>query len=640
MDSELNPKQSFSIAQNNAEKAEKAENKASDAIENAVAKTKEKVKKTLGSKYIETKKKKLTPKKKYNRDSDSDSSYQSKSESDSDIVKPPKKTKKLIRSKIENKKEIPIVCPKDDGYVSLEEGAIDFGNGMFSYLKAKFSFVKVGETLYIKGKDVAEFLEYADTKQAIAHHVDNDYKKTLGEIMEIKNDGGVNFTPPSPKESKNKLDGPVVFTGPSPNEKNIENLEKSEKNKPVKSTPLKNDENYKLDHLSGLKLANEKNTIYITESGLYKLITRSNKPEAEKFNKFLFEKLLPTLRKTGAYTMQQSIVNTDDISFIQSFFDNNDISKFKNCNVVYIGIIGLCQNKILCKYGKTGNIKKRLSEHKTDFGENFKLIFVGKTNNYATVENEFRDLIKSKGLNKTMMFNGEKKTELFLTTKDFDIEKAKETMLILIQNYPTEETKELELVVKNNGQILAIETEKRKTAEANAKEAEEKRKITEAKEKTKQIETETKGKTEQLKLEYEILLLKSSPEHLDAIEKIRKIQVDDKVEDKIENKTKDKKKSKAEVKAEIAKEKKNQEKRIILRFIEECTEKSDTHIKTTELYEKFKNWFKINNPNAKVPSNREFISNIKKHKTVEYVKINKSTFYGIKNIGIKDNELN
>jgi prophage antirepressor-like protein len=510
-------------------------------------------------------------------------------------------------------------CSKDDGYVELEEGAIDFGNSMFSYLKAKFSFIKDGDILYVKGKDVAEYLEYVNTTQAISKHVDDEYKKTFGEIMENKINRNLKNIPLLEEKTENK------------------NIENKKNFKLIKSTCLKKTKDdkggcisllLKKDKLSGLKLSNEKNTIYITESGLYKLITRSNKPEAEKFNKFLFEKLLPTLRKTGSYTLQQPILNTDT-SFVISFFDINDISQFKNYNVVYIGVIGIFENFILCKYGKTKDIKKRLSDHKATFGENFKLVFVGKTNNNSVVENETRIFLKSKGLNKQMTFNGENKTELFLTRNDFTLDMSKEMIQNFIKKYPTEESKELELIVKDKGQILAIETEKRKIAEANAKEAEEKRKITEAKE-----------KTEQLKLEYEILLLKSSPEHLDAIAKIRKIQVDDKVDDKIGNKTKDKKKSRAEVKAEIAKEKKNQEKRIILRFIEECTEKSNTHIKTTDLYEKFKNWFKINNPNTKVPSNREFISNIKKHKTVEYVKINKSTFYGIKNIGIKDNELN
>jgi len=39
----------------------------------------------------------------------------------------------------------------------------------------------------------------------------------------------------------------------------------------------------------------------ITESGLYSLIIRSNKPEAKKFKKWITAEVLPTIRKTGGY---------------------------------------------------------------------------------------------------------------------------------------------------------------------------------------------------------------------------------------------------------------------------------------------------------------------------------------------------
>jgi P4 family phage/plasmid primase-like protien len=73
-----------------------------------------------------------------------------------------------------------------------------------------------------------------------------------------------------------------------------------------------------------------------------------------------------------------------------------------------------------------------------------------------------------------------------------------------------------------------------------------------------------------------------------------------------------------------------------LQFLNECTEHSDIHIRTSDIYDQFKNWFKINNPATKIPSNREFLANIKKYKVVEYVKIDKCSLYGIKNLKIKE----
>ena len=48
--------------------------------------------------------------------------------------------------------------------------------------------------------------------------------------------------------------------------------------------------------------------IIINEAGLYKLIMRSNKPIAQKFQEVVCEEILPTLRKKGEYKIQ-SIIN-------------------------------------------------------------------------------------------------------------------------------------------------------------------------------------------------------------------------------------------------------------------------------------------------------------------------------------------
>lgn len=41
----------------------------------------------------------------------------------------------------------------------------------------------------------------------------------------------------------------------------------------------------------------------LSESGLYTLIIRSNKPDAKPFRRWITHEVLPTIRKTGAYTM-------------------------------------------------------------------------------------------------------------------------------------------------------------------------------------------------------------------------------------------------------------------------------------------------------------------------------------------------
>ena len=42
--------------------------------------------------------------------------------------------------------------------------------------------------------------------------------------------------------------------------------------------------------------------VYINEPNLYRLIVKSRKPEAERFEAWVMEDVLPTIRKTGAYS--------------------------------------------------------------------------------------------------------------------------------------------------------------------------------------------------------------------------------------------------------------------------------------------------------------------------------------------------
>ncbi len=51
---------------------------------------------------------------------------------------------------------------------------------------------------------------------------------------------------------------------------------------------------------------NGKRTI-VTEAGIYQLIFLSRKPEARKFQRWLYRDVLPSLRKTGEYKMQEKI---------------------------------------------------------------------------------------------------------------------------------------------------------------------------------------------------------------------------------------------------------------------------------------------------------------------------------------------
>lgn len=55
-------------------------------------------------------------------------------------------------------------------------------------------------------------------------------------------------------------------------------------------------------------LIGRKNTLsFITEGNVYRLITHSKLPSAEKFESWVFDEVLPTIRKHGAYMTEQTI---------------------------------------------------------------------------------------------------------------------------------------------------------------------------------------------------------------------------------------------------------------------------------------------------------------------------------------------
>lgn len=62
-------------------------------------------------------------------------------------------------------------------------------------------------------------------------------------------------------------------------------------------------------------LGRSQNTTIITESGLYAVILRSDKPNAKEFRKWVTSEVLPAIRKHGAYatpeTIEQMISNPD-----------------------------------------------------------------------------------------------------------------------------------------------------------------------------------------------------------------------------------------------------------------------------------------------------------------------------------------
>ena len=117
-------------------------------------------------------------------------------------------------------------------------------------------------------KEVATLLGYERTKEAVNRHVDELDQKILS-YNECKELFGQNIISDEPLENAEDFRGPI--------------------NEPPKNTININSQ--------GMK--------FINESGLYTLIARSDKREARKFQRWVTSEVLPSIRKTGSYSVQQ-----------------------------------------------------------------------------------------------------------------------------------------------------------------------------------------------------------------------------------------------------------------------------------------------------------------------------------------------
>lgn len=92
-------------------------------------------------------------------------------------------------------------------------------------------------------------------------------------------------------------------------------------NSRVVSARLDDDERRKLE------LPRQGETWFITESGLYAVILRSDKPNAKKFRKWVTSEVLPSIRKNGGYIDGQEHLSDEELMAKALVVANNKIAE-------------------------------------------------------------------------------------------------------------------------------------------------------------------------------------------------------------------------------------------------------------------------------------------------------------------------
>ena len=113
------------------------------------------------------------------------------------------------------------------------------------------------------------------------------------EVFELG--GQVLFNPRHVGECLNLTDSAVRKSIANMNNKQVVKL----KNLDVKDVPIR-------------KLNNAGEN-FLTESGVYKLIFKSDKKEAEKFQEWVTDEVLPNIRKIGGYITTTNTMSDEDI---------------------------------------------------------------------------------------------------------------------------------------------------------------------------------------------------------------------------------------------------------------------------------------------------------------------------------------
>lgn len=248
----------------------------------------------------------------------------------------------------------------------------EFFDCIQSYDGYKIHIIVANNEYWFRGKDVCEMLEYSKERDALTNNVDKDNKILLKTLVR-----------------KDAISNGVLAQ----------------------------------DKVLKIKNA-QPTTIYINYSGLYELCLLSKKPKAKEFRKWITNEVIPSIEKTGTYTLpNNSIVPLPAPTKMEV-----DLNDHIGARCLYV--IHLKNN--LYKFGITKRAIGRMNEHlkNYDYEKIIKVYQMKTIDDCMEIEDKFRQYCKQNKIDckgkRQKEILGHKSTtdarEMFETSNDFSIE--------------------------------------------------------------------------------------------------------------------------------------------------------------------------------------------------------------------------
>lgn len=233
--------------------------------------------------------------------------------------------------------------------------------------------------------------------------------------------------------------------------------------------------------------------LFLTERGLYKILAKSNKPIAKKFQDWMVN-VIKELRQQGEYKLKQEheiekkLIKSQEQNNAKKNTHNTLMEFCKMKNVVYIcKLCDVSEDTFVIKIGSTQNVKERFANIHNDYKMTPLLLHIFECENHT----KFEKWIRNSDLVKPLYYEIKKQNGI----------SARETFLVNEEQY-NDIVKimynEVKQFTKDDVNLL-IELENKRS------ENEDKRRITEE---TIRIQTELNLKLEEIRLQQDEIKLK------------------------------------------------------------------------------------------------------------------------------------